>query len=192
MKISESMLRSCVKGQRRAHYKLYKALYSTLMSVAMRYEKNEEDGAALVNMAYLKITQNLEKFLRDNPADKLEYWCRRVTINTAIDEYRKKKVRSEKSVTTDWQEMQDYAGPVDFNMAMEKFSADDLQDMLMRLSETRRNVFNLYAIDGYGHKEIAELLGISEGNSKWHLSIARKELKQMLSEQMEQEIMRVK
>jgi RNA polymerase sigma factor (sigma-70 family) len=192
MKISDSLLRSCAKQNRRAEYKLYKMLFGVLMGVAMRYENNEEDGVALVNKAYLKILQNLAKFLKDNPTSRFEFWSRRVMINTAIDEYRKKRKRMETTQTTDWQEKQDYSGPVDYNSAMDQLTAEDLQQMLMNLSEMRRNVFNLFAIDGYAHKEIAQMLGISEGNSKWHLSIARKELQAMIGQQMGMEIMKVK
>ncbi|MFT4678467.1 MAG: RNA polymerase sigma factor (sigma-70 family) [Flavobacteriales bacterium] len=179
MKITDTLLATCSKGDRRSQHELYKVSYGTLISVAMRYHKNEEDGVALVNQAFLKILNGLEQFLNNNPANKYPFWSKRIMINTVIDDHRKNKKHKELSTPVDFAEAVNHEG-VDWNEADERFSAEDLLLMLDVLSDLRRNVFNLCAIDGYTHKEVATMLKITEGNSKWHLSIARSILQEQV------------
>lgn len=181
MKISNDLLLGCSRGERRAQEKLYKITYGVYMGIALRYVVNEEDGAALINQAFLKILNSMEKFLDENPAEKFEFWSRRIMINTVIDDYRRNKKHKENAVATDFAENEHIAPSIDWNEAESQLGVEDLQRMLSELPELRRKVFNLYAIDGYPHKEIAEMLGIKEGNSKWHLSTARKELRAMIA-----------
>ena len=100
-------------------------------------------------------------------------------INTVIDDHRRNKTHKEVSQATDFSEVPIHS-EVDWNEAERQLEAEDLFKMLDVLSDLRRRVFNLYAIDGYSHKEIAEMLSISEGNSKWHLSMARAILKEQV------------
>ena len=123
------------------------------MSVAFRYKKNEEDAAALANEAFLKILTNIAKY---NSISPFEACIRRIAINTAIDDYRKNKKREE------------------------MFEAEELNNMLLELPKATRIVFNLFALDGYSHKEISEELGIRLETTKWHMKEARKRLKALL------------
>jgi DNA-directed RNA polymerase specialized sigma24 family protein len=150
VKVSEALIKRIVKQDRKAQLELYRICFSTLMSVAFRYKKNEEDAAALANEAFLKILTNIAKY---NSISPFEAWIRRIAINTAIDDYKKRE---------------------------EMFEAEELNNMLLELPKATRIVFNLFALDGYSHKEISEELGIRLETTKWHMKEARKRLKALL------------
>lgn len=175
MKIEKELIESCKKEDRKAQFELYRLCYSVLLSVCFRYEKNKEDAEFLLNKAFYKILKNLDKYKDNIP---FEAWIRRITINTVIDDYRKNKKEK-----IDYVEEPMLAAPVtamDFNEADQRFDAEELQLLINRLPPVSKKVFNLYVIDGYNHKEIAEKLDMSEGTSKWHLSSARKKLKELV------------
>lgn len=175
MKVDKELLEACIQNKRKAQFELYKLCYSTMMSVCFRYEKNKEDAEFLLNKAFYKILKNLESY-----QDKVPFnaWIRRITINTAIDEYRK----AQRSRLTYVEEPMHIApmSNVDFNEADQNYDAEELLELVRQLPPISQKVFNLYVIDGYNHKEIAEQLSMSEGTSKWHLSSARKKLKELL------------
>jgi RNA polymerase sigma-70 factor (ECF subfamily) len=175
MNIKKELLESCRKEDRRAQFELYRLCYSILLSVCLRYEKNKEDAEFLLNKAFYKILKNLDKY---NDHIPFEAWIRRITINTVIDDYRKNKKEK-----IDYVEEPLQVAPVssmDFNTADQKFDAEELQMLIDQLPPVSKKVFNLYVIDGYNHKEIADQLEMSEGTSKWHLSSARKKLKELI------------
>lgn len=175
MNVEKELLEACIREERKAQFELYKICYSPLMSVCMRYEKNKEDAEFMLNKVFYKILTHLNRY--DNKAP-FEAWIRRIAINTQIDEYRKKSRKKEDY----FDEPMDMAplNVMDYNEADRKFDAEELEMMIRKLPGMSQKVFNLYVIDGYGHKEIGEKLGITEGTSKWHLSSARKKLKAML------------
>lgn len=175
MNIDHQLLEACKRGERKAQFELYQLCYGILMSVCFRYERNKEDAEFLLNKAFLKILTNLESYAENVP---FEAWIRRITINTAIDEYRK----NQRSKIDYVEEPMLLAGlsEMDYNEADKNFDAEELLALVRKLPPASQKVFNLYIIDGYNHKEIAEKLGMSEGTSKWHLSSARKKLQEMM------------
>ena len=175
MNIDHQLLEACKRGERKAQFELYQLCYGILMSVCFRYERNKEDAEFLLNKAFLKILTNLESYADNVP---FEAWIRRITINTAIDEYRK----SQRSKIDYVEEPMLLASlsEMDYNEADKNFDAEELLALIRKLPPASQKVFNLYIIDGYNHKEIAEKLGMSEGTSKWHLSSARKKLQEMM------------
>ncbi|MBX7242988.1 MAG: sigma-70 family RNA polymerase sigma factor [Bacteroidia bacterium] len=166
-----------MQGDQKAQSALYKLCYPILMRIGWRYETEDGMAAEYVNIAFLKIIQNLSKYAESVP---FEAWIRRIMINCVIDEFRKNKkykdliVRNETGVFTD----NDYS--VDVNEADQLLSTEDIHKLLKLLPEATAKVFNLFVFDEYTHKEISQLLGISEGTSKWHVSHARQELKKHL------------
>lgn len=180
MTIEAHLLERCARGERKAQYELYKLCYGILMAVCFRYERNKEDAEFLLNKAFLKILNNLDSY---SPSVPFEAWIRRITINTAIDEYRK----SQRSKVDYVEEPMQLASltEMDYNEAEKRFDAEELLSLIQKLPPVSQKVFNLYIIDGYNHKEIAEQLGMSEGTSKWHLSSARKKLQEMMRKLME-------
>ena len=103
-------------------------------------------------------------------------------INILIDEYRKEKKHNERiNYVEDYQETTDYA---ELNDALVKMNVDQIHSLITKLPPVSQKVFNLYVIDGISHKEIAAMLDIAEGTSKWHLNFSRERLKKMITQWM--------
>lgn len=177
MIIQPNLIKDCIRKDRRAEYELYKTLYSYLMSICYRYTHQKEMAEEMLNIGYLKILTNLEKYDSDLP---FKAWVRRIMVNTLIDEYRKNKnLKSKISYVEEYYDTEEFS---DTNSALKKLNAKEILQMIEKLPKASQQVFNLFAIDGYSHKEIADMLEISEGTSKWHLNYARQKLKEMISE----------
>jgi RNA polymerase sigma factor (sigma-70 family) len=175
--IEHKLIKACIQRERKAEYELYKITYSYLMSICIRYTNEVESANEVLNMGFLKILNNLNKYKVEIP---FKAWIRKVMINTLINEYKKEKIHYDRHHYTDnYHESEQYA---DLNDAIAKINADQIYTMIAKLPPASQQVFNLYCIDGFKHQEIAELLSISEGTSKWHLNAAREKLKCMLNE----------
>lgn len=174
---NEEVLDKCARGDRRAQYQLYSQCYSFMMTICIRYTHSRDEAEDLLNQSFLKVLNNIGKRRKEVP---FGLWIRRITINTIIDEFRRNKKMNEQTELVDFtEENPEYDGRV-LNTYLEKAEAEQLQALVNTLPEMSRRVFNLFALDGYSHKEIAELLGISEGTSKWHVSNARSRLKDLI------------
>lgn len=180
MNVNGSLLERCIRKDSAAQFELYKALRDTLLSVAHRYERDALQRRAMVNTAFLKILDHLPTKHPDAP---FEAWCRRIMINTVLNEQRNDRTANGHGVLKKV-ELSDHHGPSAFNEVEEAIETEELQQMMDRLPTVTRQVFNLYAIDGWKHKEIAAALGMSEGTSKWHVSHARQALQGMLEKQL--------
>ena len=177
MDIQQTLINACIKGERRAEYELYKACYSYLMSICLRYTRSEDKAREMLNIGFYRIISNLEKF---NGTEAFKPWARKVMVNALINEYKKEKIHyGNHHYVEEYFDNDQYAG---MNSAVNKLDADRIYGFIARLPAASQQVFNLYFIDGYKHKEISDMLGISEGTSKWHLNYARERLKEMLKE----------
>lgn len=175
MDIQQALIESCIRGERKAEYELYKSTFSYFMSICVRYTHNQDRAKEVLNMGFYKILSNLRSF---NPEVPFKPWARKIMINTLINEYKKEKHHNANiSYVETYYDDSDYA---DMNHAVSKINADQIYTFIALLPPASRQVFNLYFIDGYRHKEIADMLGISEGTSKWHLNSAREKLKEMI------------
>ena len=181
MTVTPDILKACAKGDRKVINELYEFCFHLLMPVCFRYHNNEEDARAAYNVGFVKILGSL---------DKVDYnfnfnaWSRRIMINTLIDEYRReKKYRSRITKSNDERELDYYSTGYD-NDAVSNLGYANIMMLVDELPVTTGHVFKLYVIEGYAHKEIGEQLEMSEGTSKWHLSTARKLLREKL-EQLE-------
>lgn len=145
------------------------------MNIAVRYKKNEDDAAILVNQAFMKVLSNIEGY---DITKNVEPWLKQIMVNTAIDDYRKNAKRNELTQNIDNESVYEITPNV-YNDILDKINAEELQNMLNKLPRATCNVFNLFAIDGYSHKEIGDMLGITEQTSKWHVKEARKRLKKL-------------
>lgn len=181
MAINPTLIKDCAKGDRKAQFQLYRSCFGLLMSVCLRYRKNQEDATEILNVGFMKILTNLDKYKDHIP---FEAWSRRIMINTLIDDFRKNRKVKELIESTDFEHEKIYNDSVDYNEADLQFDAEDLQAIINQLPPMSGKVFNLFAIDGYSHKEIGSMLGISDGTSKWHLSFARKKLQGMVKDAM--------
>lgn len=164
--VDEQLIADCKKNCRKAQKQLYKICFEKLMPVCYRYMNNELDARAQLNAGFLKICDNLHTYPSHIP---FIVWARRIVINTIIDEYRKTKKYRE-SITFkehDFELENQYSS--DANLMVREYDTEDTMEFLKALPDMTRKVFNLYVFEGYNHKEISELLSISENTSKWHL-----------------------
>jgi RNA polymerase sigma-70 factor (ECF subfamily) len=187
MKIDKALITNCVNGDRRSQSKLYELTFSHIMSIASRYYVNREDAISCVNGCFLKILLGLESFSNQHGVKSYFSWSKKIMMNLLIDEFRKHK--NDKN-TLNYLEDASYLDqllPEEYNAIEQMMHAESLQNMLGELTETQRSIFNLFAIDGYSHKEIADALEISTDNSKYHLSQARKCLQLILKREIEKQ-----
>ena len=164
----QDLIEGCIRNERRAQELLYKQYCQSMLAVCISYTKNEEDAVEVLQDGFLKIFQQISKF--DAQKSTLYTWMRTVVLRTAIDFLRKRNVQPK---AVEWDEAHDSSIDAE---ALQRMTSQEILHLLHRLTETTRAVFNLYVNEGYTHKEIGELLKISEGTSKWHLSEARKYL----------------
>jgi RNA polymerase sigma factor (sigma-70 family) len=142
-----------------------------MMQLCLRYTKNESDATEVLNNGFLKVFRNIHKY---EPVQAGIYtWIRIIIINSCID-FIKQKIKIKHRELEEATDVQINADVI------EKMDALQLLQLIRQLPPATQAVFNLYVIEGYNHKEIAKLLSISEGTSKWHLSEARKKLQQMI------------
>lgn len=152
-------------NDRRTQEMLYKQYYASMFRLAMVYTVDPRDGQEIVNDAFLKVFLSIDSF---KPEIATFYtWMRRILINTALD-YRKKHKT--------FLELDENFSSVS-NTAVGKLNWKDVLRSLTSLPERTARVFNLYHFEGYSHKEIGLILGISSGTSRWFLSEGKKLLK---------------
>jgi RNA polymerase sigma-70 factor (ECF subfamily) len=181
MEIDQEIIAGCGKGDRRSQFKLYEQCYPYMMSIALRYRQSPEIAAAAVNAAFLKVLNHMAHYRNDL---SFKAWIRRIMINTLIDEYRKTQTRApEKSNTSYEQDIALNGKHIEYNEAESNLNVQQLISYIHQLNPVTSNVFNLYVLDGFTHKDIADMLQITESASKWHLFTARKQLQEMVLQQ---------
>jgi RNA polymerase sigma factor (sigma-70 family) len=173
MEVHPKLIALCIRQDRKAEYELYRISYSYLMSICLRYSRDRDSASESLNMGYMKILTNLKAYKPEIP---FKAWIRRIMINTLIDEYRKNRRESERVKYVD--QYFDSSSFSEVNEALGRINVQQIYEQINKLPEATKNVFNLFVIDGFSHKEIAEMLDISEGTSKWHLNAARQRLKE--------------
>lgn len=174
LNLDPQLLKAAHGGDRKAQYALYRSCFPVLMSVGMRYRRDKQDAVSAVNNGFLKIIQNLDKYKRDEVP--FEAWIRRIMINAVIDEFRREKKWRELTVFAEDIERAYPNEPIAWNEAEQRLDVQHLEKLLRKLPPMTQQVFNLFALDGFTHHEISEMLGMSEGTSKWHVSHARAQL----------------
>ncbi|MDX2247477.1 MAG: sigma-70 family RNA polymerase sigma factor [Bacteroidia bacterium] len=167
----DEIIDGCLKGGRKYQKLLYEQFYGSMMVVCMRYTNDREEARDVLHEAFMKVFRNLKKF---NRGTNLGAWIRRIMINTAIDHYRKTAKRP------NLVEINQAVHEADSQDVVADLSAEEILAMVQKLSPAYRTVFNLYVVEGYSHKEVGDLLGISEGTSKSNLAKARAKLQQMV------------
>jgi RNA polymerase sigma factor (sigma-70 family) len=169
------ILDGCRNDNRKAQEKLYRNYYRAMMSLCLRYTKNEEDALEVLNTGFLKIYKNIHRY--DAAKAGLFTWMRTIIVNSCLDFIKSKQVQVQTGELNDSIEVEI---PPD---AISKIKTGELLRLVRELPPATQAVFNLYVTEGYNHKEIGKLMGITEGTSKWHLSEARKILQQKIREQ---------
>jgi RNA polymerase sigma-70 factor (ECF subfamily) len=168
----EQIIAGCIKNDRRAQEQLYRSFYRAMISLCLRYTKNEADAVEVLNNGFLKVFKNIQRYHSSQAS--LYTWIRAIVINSCIDFVKSKQRIEQHSELTEAMEVDIPADVVS------KMKTTELLQLVRELPPATQAVFNLYVIEGYNHKEIADLLKISTGTSKWHLSEAKKSLQKKI------------
>lgn len=164
-----------IKDKQKFQQKLYEQHYRKMMGVCLRYSKDKDEAKDILHESFIKVFNKIDRF--DNKGS-LEGWIRKIVVNTAIDSSR--KTIHITAINEKYDAIQEEIE--EENDLYDDFSVEEIMQMVQNLSPAYRTVFNMYAIERYSHKEIAEKLGISEGTSKSNLAKARMNLKKMFYE----------
>ena len=168
----ESLIQACIRQERAAQHQLYKLFASKLYVTAMRYMKNRDDAQDVLQDSFIKIYKHLDSFRFDCP---FEAWMRKVVSNTALKALQKKSNLTQSLNDSDGEFIADT-----HTNTLAGIVFEDLLAMIHALPEGCRLIFNLYAMEGYQHNEIAEMLGITEGTSKSQYARAKMLLQQKI------------
>lgn len=169
-----ALVKKCLKGDSRAQRALFEKFAPKMLGVCMRYAKNTQQAEDVLQDGFVKVFTKLSNYSGNG---SLEGWIRRIIVNTALDEIRR-NVKFQSNVNVD---DVDYKLELDSHI-VEGLAAEDLMKVVNDLPDGYRIVFNMFAIEGYSHKEIAMQLNISENTSKSQYSRARAYLKNKLEE----------
>jgi RNA polymerase sigma factor (sigma-70 family) len=173
MDIHKEILEGCIKGESSAQRKLFDSYSRLLLGVCKRYTTNIEEAEDVMQEGFVKIFLNIKEFKGDG---SIVAWMRRIMINTAITHYHKMKKHR-------YHDDLDEVKETKFDNCMwdeAEFTRDELYKVIQRMPEGYRMVFNLYAVEGYKHREIGEIMGIDENTSKSQYSRARRWLQERL------------
>ena len=170
----QDLIKECIDNNPKAQKELYDRFASKMMGVSYRYANSQEEAKDILQDAFIKVFGRIGSFKKEG---SLEGWIRRIVVNTALDSIRKRKKDKQNVSLT---EAEHLASNKDY--IIENLSAEDLLQMLKTIPIGYRTVFNLYAIEGYSHKEIADSLGITENTSKSQYSRAKAFLRNLLEQ----------
>lgn len=163
----------CLKRDRNAQKQLYDMFSSKMYGICYRYVKEPMQAEDILVTAFMKVFDKIGQFKNEG---SFEGWIRRIMVNESLTYLRKNRAMY---IETDLEQVD---REPDYDQLSDHLEAEDLLNMIAELPAGYRIVFNLYAIDGYSHKEIADQLGISENTSKSQLSRARTYLQKLLLE----------
>lgn len=169
---SNIQIQQCIAGCRKSQKELYDTFSSKMFVICLRYTKNQTDAEDVLQEGFVKLFKNLDKYRGDG---SFEGWIRRIFVNTAIEHIRKNK-------TT----MHDISDGIENSVkdnyanALDNLFEKDIYQIASNLSDGYKTVFNMYAVEGYSHKEIANHLGITESTSKSQFSRAKAILRNLI------------
>jgi len=158
------LIQGCISGDRRMQELLYNRFSSKMYAVCLRYSGNADDAQDILQDGFVKIYKNLSRFRSEG---SFEGWIRRIFVNTAIEHLRRKKY------LRPIEEKEENTIPNKSVTVLDSLGEKDIMNLISQLSPGYRTVFNMYVVEGYTHKEVGDILGISEGTSKSQLARAR-------------------
>lgn len=163
----QDLIHGCIRNERSAQEKMYKLFYPRMMALVRRYIDQEMQAEEVLNNGFLRAFQKVEQY---NFLGSFEGWLRKIVFHSVSDYVKQNMKYNEKIVLAEKDEYvhKDHADNLYYN---------ELLQMVQALPGATRTVFNMYIMEGFAHKEIGKILGISEGTSKWHLSEGRRILK---------------
>ncbi|MBI5219715.1 MAG: RNA polymerase sigma factor [Bacteroidia bacterium] len=175
----EKLIEACIRGDRKSQQQLYQAFYGKMLVVCMRYASGRDEAQDFLHDGFLKVFAKLGSFKNEG---SLEGWIRRIIVNNTIDFVRKKKeamfIYQEESHLINLSDTLKEEDEAEIEQYRE-IQADVILKLVQNLTPAYRTVFNMYVIEDYSHKEIAETLNISIGSSKSNLAKAKMKLREM-------------
>jgi RNA polymerase sigma-70 factor (ECF subfamily) len=169
----ESVIAACLKQDHQAQKALIRLFYSYAKSISLRYAGNIQESEEIMNDVFVKVFNNLTKYDNLQP---FKAWLRTIIVNTSIDYYRKNQ-KYALQVDIEDIDVVDLSDDI-----ISKISADEILSLIQKLPPTYRMTFTLYVIEGYNHREIANMMEIKEGTSKSNLQDARRKLQKMITD----------
>jgi RNA polymerase sigma-70 factor (ECF subfamily) len=167
----ENLIMGCLQEDRECQKELYKRFSGKMMAVCMRYASSRMEAEDMLQEGFIKVFDNIGKFKMEG---SLEGWVRRIMVNNAINKIRSNKIKFEElgNVSDDFMQY-------DKNI-IDKMSEQDILKLISQMPQGYKYVFNMYAIEGLSHKEIADNLGIEEASSRSQYAKAKKYLQQQI------------
>lgn len=179
----DTLIKGCRQNDIQSQEQLYKLYYPDMIKVCYRYAKDADGAATIYNNAMLKVFKSIGNYKEEG---RLGGWIKTIVVNCCIDFC--KQQHSASSIQYPGSSIQD-AEEISINPEVfNTVSAKEIQQLLKQLPGSTAMVFNLFVYEGFTHKQIGELLGISDGTSKWHVSEAKKILKLKLEKFSETEL----
>ncbi len=175
--ITESdLIAGCISGDRKAQYELYQRFAPKMFGVCLRYAGTTDEAEDVLQEGFIKIFKKISSFRSEG---SFEGWIRRIFVNTAIEHFRRKTylqpITEKEEVNVETQ----------YLSVLDNLAEKDIIKLVQQLSPGYRTVFNMYVVEGYTHKQIADILGISEGTSKSQLSRAKVILQDLVTKHIE-------
>ena len=172
------IIKGCIQNERKAQEKLFAMFYGKMLSVCLRYTIDHDSAQEILQDGFIKVFEKIESF---DFKGSFEGWLRRIVANTAIDSIRKGK-KKPILFENDTDFVAEIVNPLE-EAEIESFKslkAEIAMEAINKLSPAYKTVFSLYVLEEYTHKEIAEILGISEGTSKSNLAKAKQNLQRII------------
>jgi RNA polymerase sigma-70 factor (ECF subfamily) len=158
-------------GDSQEQHRIYKQYYGKMIGIPLRYTRTKEEAQEILNESFVKVFRSVENYKEQGT---FSGWIAKIVFNTTMDHVRRVTRYNNKIVL----------GEIPIvtikNDAIDNMALEEIYKKIQQLPSASQKVFSLYVIDGFNHREIAEMLNISEGTSKWHLSNARVKLQELL------------
>ncbi len=180
IEISESnlteIINQCKQGVRKAQYSFYKKTFNFMYLIAVRYEKDHDEALFIINEAFFKVLTNIEKF---DINKNIYSWIKVILINTIINRFKSNNnfKNTFNNISISEIELANTSVSPD---VLSQIESEYVLDILNNLPEVTRKIFNLFIIEDYSHKEIADMLNISINASKWHVYEGKRKIKELL------------
>ncbi|MFN7312996.1 MAG: RNA polymerase sigma factor [Bacteroidota bacterium] len=168
----KDMIDGCISGKRSSQKMLYERYASKMLGVCMRYAKDRAEAEDMMQEGFIKVFHNISRFKNEG---SFEGWVRRIMVFTAINFFKHRSRKFQEDL-----DQEDYDA-VYHDDIIDKISAKEIIALVQQLPEGYRMIFNLYAVEGYTHKEISDMLGIAVGTSKSQYARARMVMQQLLA-----------
>jgi RNA polymerase sigma factor (sigma-70 family) len=176
MSSETDLIEGCIRGDRKMQYELYERFSPKMYGVCLRYAANAEEAEDILQEGFIKVFKKIGSYRGDG---SFEGWIRRIFVNTAIEHFRKK------SYLQPITEQEESSIEGKYVSVLDSLAEKDIIKLIQQLSPGYRTVFNMYVVEGYTHKQIADILKISEGTSKSQLSRAKLILQDLVKKHLD-------